>query len=86
MQNHNFTSFRMEVKIGLSLLGRDTDGIEMRTKFWSENLKGRDNSKELCLKDTIREIGCKGVDWTHLVQNKDQWRSLVNTVMKFRVP
>jgi hypothetical protein len=27
-----------------------------------------------------------GMDWIGLAQNRDQWRSLVNTVMKLRVP
>jgi hypothetical protein len=30
-----------------------------------------------------REIGWNGMDWINLVQDKDQWRALVNTVMKF---
>jgi hypothetical protein len=29
-----------------------------------------------------REIRWGGVDWIHLAQNRDQWRDLVNTVMK----
>jgi len=34
----------------------------------------------------LREIGWEGVDWIHLDQDRDQWRALVNTVMKLRVP
>jgi hypothetical protein len=34
----------------------------------------------------VREIGCNGVDWIDLAQDRDQWRALVNTVMKLRVP
>jgi hypothetical protein len=29
----------------------------------------------------LREIGWDGVDWVALVQDGDQWRALVNTVM-----
>jgi len=29
------------------------------------------------------EIGCKGVHW---IQDRDQWRALVNMVMNLRVP
>jgi hypothetical protein len=32
------------------------------------------------------EIGWEGVDWIHLPQDKDQWKALVNTIMKLRVP
>jgi hypothetical protein len=30
----------------------------------------------------FREIGWDGMDWIHLAQDRDQWRALVNTVMK----
>jgi hypothetical protein len=33
----------------------------------------------------LREIGWDGMDWLDLAQDKDQWRALVNTVMKLRV-
>jgi hypothetical protein len=26
------------------------------------------------------------VDWIHLAQDRDQWRTLVNTVMNFMIP
>jgi hypothetical protein len=34
----------------------------------------------------VREIGCDGVDWIDLAQDRDQWRALVNTIMSLRVP
>jgi hypothetical protein len=34
----------------------------------------------------VREIVWDGVDWTHLAQDRDQWRVLVNTVMKLSIP
>jgi hypothetical protein len=33
----------------------------------------------------LREIGCDGMDWINLAQDRDQWRTLVNTVMNLRV-
>jgi hypothetical protein len=30
-------------------------------------------------------IGCDDMDWTDVVQDRNQWRALVNTVMNLRV-
>jgi hypothetical protein len=38
------------------------------------------------IKMDLREIGWDGVDWVDLVQDRDQWRALVNMVMSIRVP
>jgi hypothetical protein len=38
------------------------------------------------IKIDLREIGWGGMDWIDLAQDRDQWRALVNTVMKLRVP
>jgi hypothetical protein len=37
------------------------------------------------IKMDLREIGWDGVDWIDMVQDRDQWRVLVNTVMNVRV-
>jgi hypothetical protein len=34
----------------------------------------------------LREIRCEVVDWMHLVQDRNQWRAVVNRVMNLRVP
>jgi hypothetical protein len=38
------------------------------------------------IKKDLREIGWDSADWIDLVQDRDQWRALVNTVMNLRVP
>jgi hypothetical protein len=38
------------------------------------------------IKMDLSEIGCDGMDWIDLAQDRDQWRALVNTVMNLRVP
>jgi hypothetical protein len=34
----------------------------------------------------LREIKCVGMDWINLAQDRDQWRAVVNTMMKLLVP
>jgi hypothetical protein len=38
------------------------------------------------VKIDLRRIGWGGIDWIDLVQDRDQWRATVNTVMNLRVP
>jgi hypothetical protein len=33
----------------------------------------------------LREIGWESIDWIQLAQDRDRWRTIVNTVMNLRV-
>ena len=34
----------------------------------------------------LREVGCGGVDWMELAQDRNRWRALASAVMNVRVP
>jgi hypothetical protein len=38
------------------------------------------------IKMDLREIGCVGMDWIDLAQDRDQWRALVNAVINLLAP
>jgi hypothetical protein len=67
-----------EVRAAFSILFGKPEGrrpLGRPRRGWEDNIKM-----------DLREIGFWDVDWTHLAQDRDRWRALVNTVMNLRVP
>jgi hypothetical protein len=38
------------------------------------------------IKMDLQEVGCGGMDWIGLAQDRDRWQVLVNEVMNLQVP
>jgi len=56
-------------------------------RFWWGNLRERPPGRprrrwEKNLKMGLHELGCGGVDWIYLVEERDRWRAFVNAVIK----
>ena len=49
--------------------------LERPRRRWEDNIKM-----------DLQEVGCGGMDWIELIQEKDKWRELVNVAMNLRVP
>ena len=64
---------------------------EVHTRFRWGNLRERDHLEDRDIdgdniKTDLQEMGCGGMDWIELAQDRDRLRALVNEVMSFRAP
>jgi hypothetical protein len=54
---------------------------EGRRPLGRPRLKWEDN-----IKMDVQGVGCGGMDWIELAQDRDRWEALVNAVINLRVP
>ena len=60
------------------VLVRKTEGkspLGRPRRRWEDNIKM-----------DLQEVGCGGMDWIELAQDRDRWRALANVLMNLRVP
>jgi hypothetical protein len=64
-------------------LGERRDGYrvlvrkpERKRPIWRPRRRWEDN-----INADVQEVGCVGMDWIELAQDRDRWRSIVNAVM-----
>jgi hypothetical protein len=55
--------------------------VRERHQWGDPGVDGYDN-----IKMDLQEVGCGGMGWIELAQNRDRLWSLVNAVMNLRVP
>jgi hypothetical protein len=73
--NHSIVARTGEKKNAYRILVRKPEGkrpLARPRRRWEDNIKIH-----------LRQIRWGGMDWIHLAQDRDQWRALVNTVLKF---
>ena len=53
----------------------ERDHLGRPSRRWEDNIKM-----------DLREVGCGGMEWIELAQERDRWWALVNAVMNLQVP
>jgi len=63
----------------------------VQTGFWRVGLREREHLEDtgiegrIIVKMDLQEVGWRGMNWIDLPQDRDRWRTLVNSVMNFWV-
>jgi hypothetical protein len=65
---------------------RNTCNIFVGKLEWKRSLRRSRSRCENNIRMNLRETVWEDVDWVYLIQDRDQWWALVNTVMNLRFP
>jgi len=57
------------------LVGKPEGKGQLARPRWEDNIKM-----------DLQEVGCEGMDWADLAEDRDRWQALVNAVMNLQVP
>jgi hypothetical protein len=49
--------------------------VRRQKRRWEDNIKM-----------DLQKVGCGGMDWIELAQDRDRWRAVVNAVMNLQIP
>jgi len=66
--------------------GEAYTGVLVRKPEGKRPLRRRRRRWEDNIKMDLQEVGCGGMAWMELAQDRDRRRALVNAVMKLRIP
>jgi hypothetical protein len=73
------THYSYRILIEIRIFSIDIRKI-LKIKFYGNPSQWEDN-----IKAGLQEVGCDGMNWIELTQDRDRWRALVNSVMNLRV-
>jgi hypothetical protein len=65
--------------------GRDVYMVLMGKPEGKRPLRRHRRRWEDNIKMELQKVGCEGMDWIELAQNRDRWRALVTAVKNLRV-
>jgi hypothetical protein len=66
--------------------GKEVDRVSVRKPEGKKPLGKPRRRWDDNTKIDLQEVGCRGMDWMYLAQDRSRWLALVNAVINLRVP